>query len=217
MPRRKKSSPPPQGEPLRGPAATPKGDATRAEILRVAKSLFAVHGYHATGIADVFEATGLSKGAFYYHFAAKQDLAVAILDHMHEEYATHLMAPAMAQPTPGARLREAIARAVHLNRQGDWCNCRVLATFAAELTEADGVLRDRVTAMQKAMFDTWLSLVSAAQASGEVRSDVPAEALAQAIVFLFGGFLLARKLEAEQMPAETVFESVLRLLMPSAS
>jgi AcrR family transcriptional regulator len=50
----------------------------RAELIDVAQGLFLTRGYERTTINDVIGATGLSKGAFYHHFAAKEDLLEAI-------------------------------------------------------------------------------------------------------------------------------------------
>ena len=50
----------------------------RAELLDCAQQLFLTKGYEKTTINDVIAATGLSKGAFYHHFAAKEDLLEAV-------------------------------------------------------------------------------------------------------------------------------------------
>jgi AcrR family transcriptional regulator len=50
----------------------------RAELIDTAQGLFLTRGYEATTINDVIAATGLSKGAFYHHFRAKDDLLEAI-------------------------------------------------------------------------------------------------------------------------------------------
>ena len=50
----------------------------RAELLDCAQRLFLTRGYERTTINDVILATGLSKGAFYHHFRAKEDLLEAI-------------------------------------------------------------------------------------------------------------------------------------------
>jgi AcrR family transcriptional regulator len=50
----------------------------RAELIDVAQGLFLTRGYERTTINDVIGATGLSKGAFYHHFRAKEDLLEAI-------------------------------------------------------------------------------------------------------------------------------------------
>jgi len=50
----------------------------RAELIDCAQRLFLEKGYERTTINDVIEATALSKGAFYHHFRAKEDLLEAI-------------------------------------------------------------------------------------------------------------------------------------------
>lgn len=50
----------------------------RAELIDCAQRLFLAKGYERTTINDVIAATRLSKGAFYHHFRAKEDLLEAI-------------------------------------------------------------------------------------------------------------------------------------------
>ena len=57
----------------------------RAELLDCAQGLFLTRGYERTTVNDVIAATGLSKGAFYHHFAAKEDLLEAIADRFARE------------------------------------------------------------------------------------------------------------------------------------
>ena len=45
---------------------------TRRRILSRSLRLFARKGYNATGVAEICSASGVSKGAFYHHFATKQ-------------------------------------------------------------------------------------------------------------------------------------------------
>jgi AcrR family transcriptional regulator len=52
----------------------------RAELIDCAQALFLSKGYERTTINDVIDATGLSKGAFYHHFRAKEDLLEAIAE-----------------------------------------------------------------------------------------------------------------------------------------
>lgn len=46
----------------------------RDQLLEAAFGLFLTHGFDGTGIAAILAETGLSKGAFYHHFASKQAL-----------------------------------------------------------------------------------------------------------------------------------------------
>lgn len=60
----------------RGRPAAPSSGAepTRERILRVAAEIFAEKGYHGTGVAELGDATGLQRGALYYHIKSKEDL-----------------------------------------------------------------------------------------------------------------------------------------------
>lgn len=51
----------------------------REAILDAAQALFMQQGYEAVTIADVLASAGISKGGFYHHFAAKEDLLTGII------------------------------------------------------------------------------------------------------------------------------------------
>lgn len=51
---------------------------TRQRLLDVAAARFAERGYDATSFSDLVEASGLSRGAFYFHFDSKRDLALEV-------------------------------------------------------------------------------------------------------------------------------------------
>ncbi|MFR0353168.1 ScbR family autoregulator-binding transcription factor [Streptomyces sediminimaris] len=59
---------------------------TRAEILRCAAQLFAERGYQQTGIKDVADRVGMTKGAVYFHFPNKQSLAVAVVEALYSSW-----------------------------------------------------------------------------------------------------------------------------------
>ena len=54
-------------------------DERRVRFIETAMKLFAEKGYHATSIQDLVEAWGISKGAFYHHFASKEELLLEVL------------------------------------------------------------------------------------------------------------------------------------------
>src|SRR4051812_18010167 len=53
--------------------------ARRDQILVAAMERFADGGFHATGMAEVIAASGLSAGAVYRYFASKEELIRAIV------------------------------------------------------------------------------------------------------------------------------------------
>ncbi len=57
-------------------------EITREKILSIAASLFNTQGFKATSLSDITEATGLTKGAIYRHFADKEELEESTYDFM---------------------------------------------------------------------------------------------------------------------------------------
>ncbi|MFJ9432969.1 ScbR family autoregulator-binding transcription factor [Streptomyces sp. NPDC101490] len=53
---------------------------TRRMILESAATVFAERGYERTTIGEILMRAGVTKGALYFHFASKEDLALGVLD-----------------------------------------------------------------------------------------------------------------------------------------
>lgn len=61
-------------------ARVPAETATRDRIISAAVDVFARKGYHGTGVEDIVQASGTSKGAFYHYFPSKQQIFVTLMD-----------------------------------------------------------------------------------------------------------------------------------------
>jgi AcrR family transcriptional regulator len=57
------------------------GDERRLQILRVAVSLFAHEGFRGTTTKEIAQAAGVSEAMVFRHYANKEELYTAILDH----------------------------------------------------------------------------------------------------------------------------------------
>ncbi len=57
-----------------------RGDATKERILAAAEELVFERGYAGTSLDEIIEKVGLTKGAFFYHFKSKADLAQGIIE-----------------------------------------------------------------------------------------------------------------------------------------
>jgi len=82
--------------------------ATRAELLRVARELFAARGYADVGTEEIVRAAHVTRGALYHHFADKRDLFRAV----HNQLADELLQQIVAQTAGSADALEALTRGV---------------------------------------------------------------------------------------------------------
>ena len=62
----------------------PKVPSARTRILEAAFKLVRARGYSATSVDELCKAAGVTKGAFFHHFASKEALAVAAADYWSE-------------------------------------------------------------------------------------------------------------------------------------
>lgn len=57
------------------------GEERRLQILRIAVRLFSQHGFRGTTTKEIAQAAGVSEAMVFRHFATKEELYTAILDH----------------------------------------------------------------------------------------------------------------------------------------
>jgi len=60
------------------PLRAPRADNRLPLLLDAAAHLFRAQGFHGTSIRDIVRAVDMLPGSLYYHFAAKEDLLVAV-------------------------------------------------------------------------------------------------------------------------------------------
>ena len=66
------------------------GKPTRDKILAESKTLVFENGFSGTSIDQILERTGITKGAFFYHFKTKNALAKAMIEQFAAEDIKHL-------------------------------------------------------------------------------------------------------------------------------
>lgn len=85
-----------------------RSEETRSRILTAALDLFAQEGYDATGVSEICQAAGLSKGAFYHHFPSKQAVFLELLNLWLDTLDEQMVAAQLgAQDVPQALLQMA--------------------------------------------------------------------------------------------------------------
>ncbi|HEY3095220.1 MAG TPA: TetR/AcrR family transcriptional regulator [Acidimicrobiia bacterium] len=82
-----------------------QSDATRSTLLSVARGLFTEHGYATTSTNEIADRAGVTRGALYHHFAAKDDLFRAVFEQLEAEIAGQVARAALAGSDPLEQLR----------------------------------------------------------------------------------------------------------------
>jgi AcrR family transcriptional regulator len=87
-----------------------RAQRTRVRILEAAAAAFARHGYDGVSLNELIRQSGLTKGAFYFHFASRDELALAAFRYKQQQLVA-LIVEAIDEEAPpldrlGAILRE---------------------------------------------------------------------------------------------------------------
>ena len=59
--------------------------STRAKLIKAARALFARHGYAGVGTEQIVRRAGVTRGALYHQFPAKEDLFLAVYEQVEQE------------------------------------------------------------------------------------------------------------------------------------
>jgi AcrR family transcriptional regulator len=82
-----------------------QSDATRGTLLSVARDLFTERGYAATSTTEIADQAGVTRGALYHHFAAKDDLFRAVFEQIEQEVVERVARGAAAGADPLEQMR----------------------------------------------------------------------------------------------------------------
>jgi TetR/AcrR family fatty acid metabolism transcriptional regulator len=95
------------------PGMAQRKEAHRTKLLKTAIRLFGKHGYHATTVPMIVNASGSSTGSFYFYFRNKEDVFAAALERFGERIAETLNAAIVsAGSKPIEQMRAAVERLV---------------------------------------------------------------------------------------------------------
>jgi AcrR family transcriptional regulator len=190
-----------------------RSDATRAALLRSASRLIRELGMHGASIDRIAADAGYTKGAFYSHFASKEDMFLAVLDEHFAAEVARLDAVLVGAGDPAQEARRAAEGFLaNVDADPDWRGLyqefAVHATrdepFRAEFVARQRGLRERMAAI----FTRWAADL------GVAPPVAPAEVAAMAFC-MADGFLLDRLVDPELDDAlyGRMFEVFLRGLM----
>jgi len=72
----------------------PRKTTTRERLIGTAAELFWKQGYAQTGVNEIIQQAQATSGSFYHFFPTKEDLLLAVVDHVAEIFETEVFGPA---------------------------------------------------------------------------------------------------------------------------
>lgn len=164
-----------------------RAERTRAAILAAAAAEFDEHGYEGARLDRIVQRTGSTKGAVYFHFRSKLDLARVLVEEKYENW------PVLVAEVTESGLR-GFAAATELTK-------RVGAVFV-ENVRVRAAMKLSQTVLppgeESNPYERWIDLITVfvAQAAedGELRGADPRSVATVAVQGFFGAYMIADEL-----------------------
>ncbi|PRX66214.1 TetR family transcriptional regulator [Nonomuraea fuscirosea] len=192
----------------------------KERILSAAQTLIELRGYSALGVAEICKAAGVPKGSFYYFFASKEDLALAVIDAHWAVQRDDWGRILGAGDPPLQRLRrlfEATQAVQHAGQQscGTVSGC-LFGNLTLEMSNQTEALRVRLQQIFDAQADLVEEVVTEARERGEVTVADTREA-ARSVVAQLEGQVLFAKLYNDTGRLDALWTNCLAILGATAS
>ena len=148
-------------------------------ILDTASALFFQKGYDKTTLQDIIDATKLSKGAIYHHFASKEAIIIAVVDRVGEAQSAMLAEVRDRKGLTGAeKLREMFRTSITLSFQG-----KILHVLPFLIENPRFMALQMQSILEEAAPDYVLPVLREGIADGSIHADYP-EQLAEVLLLL---------------------------------
>lgn len=170
------------------------GHDAKQRILEASLTIFRKQGYTATTVDDLCQTAGVTKGAFFHHFANKEAAALAAIEHWNRMTGELFEnAPYWQVKDPRERLLAYLDFRASLVC-GEICEFTcLLGTLVQETFESHPAIRDACGAGIEAHVQTLVPTIEAAKEKYAPKADWKSDCLARHLqAVLQGGFLLAK-------------------------
>ena len=130
----------------------PRKTTTRERLITTAAGLFRRQGYAQTGVNQIIQEANATSGSFYHFFSAKEDLLLAVVDHIGEVFEAEVFQPAAQRSLQPI---DQIFAALDLYRQqivdGGFAFVSPMAGLSTEVSENHPQVRARLAEL----FSSW--------------------------------------------------------------
>lgn len=188
-----------------------RAQQTRAHIVEVAARTFAETGFAGTSLNEIIRASGLTKGAFYFHFSSKHALALAAFRAKQVELITRMQQEAGEQPSALLQLAALLRVRARLFEADHSLRC--VLRLGSELTSHEDP-GSEYAGFQETAIALFAGLLARGQTEGSIRADLDRRATAEAIFAAVIGLDELSRLMAGSTDIAARTDAMLTLLLP---
>lgn len=174
------------------------GKPTRDKILAESRDLVLKNGFSGTSIDNILEKTGITKGAFFYHFKTKNILAKALIEEFAREDISYMNeALEKTEPLKGDALnrllqfvQEFIDMFEDLSEPPPGC---LYASYLSESDRFDDEIKEFISSTFLLWRNTFELLLHNVLEENETKIEVDIASLADMLVVIFEGSYVVSK------------------------
>jgi TetR/AcrR family transcriptional repressor of nem operon len=198
----------------------PRVTQTRENILEAAMQLFWHNSYEAIGVEAICREANVRKGSFYHFFPSKEDVALELLEMMHERAKHELLGPAFAEDVPPLQRFD---RFVDLSREHGETECHrcdtknypgcPIGNMVLELSTKSERLRMKLEEIIQTYTSAFETALADAQKTNQLSDQADTELLSNMIAAAWqGGILIAKAHNRPELAQDTFFTAVQQAL-----
>jgi AcrR family transcriptional regulator len=177
----------------------PRKTTTRERLIATAAELFWRQGYAQTGVNEIIQQAQATSGSFYHFFPAKEDLLLAVIDHMSETLQSEVFdIDDEAASDPIDRLFSILSAYRRYLAGNEFVFGSPLASLAAEVSENHPQVRARLSEIVERWTAHIKDLLTDAALGHPVDAD--RDALARFIVSTIEGAILQARVSRSAVP-----------------
>lgn len=191
--------------------------SNRDYVIKVVSDLFLVQGFSSTSMDEVVKHSGVSKSNIYYHFKSKDELTLAVLESfissLQRLFHERVLGKAGALLP---RLEGYISLLIEELVERDCAGGCPLISLMVEAGKTNEQVRQRLAQFFQRQAQVFTELLEEGKQQGEIRSDLPAHALASLITSWLEGSLMLASIQKSASALREERDALLKLLAASS-
>lgn len=183
------------------------------KLLSAARVLFVSKGYRATTLEQIASSAGMTKGAVYFHFGAKEAVLLKLLANVEAQ----VIKPALKiLKSRSGSVPDKLMSFMRLHGEMGITNRQdllLMIQMSIEFAEQTGDVALYVKRMYGLLYKPMETIIKRGQIAGEIRSDIPSVELTAVIVATHDGVFLEWYRRGGQLNGKILVRATLMLLL----